>query len=496
MQCGRPSHVVVSPSPPSGGNTQPSPPRALPPPFPPSPPSPIQISPTPSPTYPPSYPPSSSPSPAAYPPSYSPSPVHSGRRSLLYSTPLLAQSPAPAPMAAATCPAANLGGNITGLSDVAPFEYLLLSNPLSWSRAVKACTNISTTLVYITDAAELAAVSSFMFAKNLNNVWFQLLSSNMVPSPGYYDDASAGQYSALSNASASAVALIPANSTGCNPARYDVGCCGYLQTYGDASVRVVLDTCATARYFLCKWTPTPPSPPQSPSNMPRPPSPSPPLPPSPSPPQPPAPPPFSNLSAIYTASVVAMLQGTDYSTFSPSQLHNFESGFTAAILVALPNATSCMISSIAMGSTIVTYSVTFLVTSFPSTDAVSAYISTTFGTNFVAIFPSSFIQAFGVSGAASGQAQVVYSCYQNCPSSPKDFTSIIVGVVVGLGGGLLLLGGLLFFYLHHKRKAAKEKYLISLGTGAPATAAENSVPVAVLTEPAAAARTEDVARQV
>lgn len=109
---------------------------------------------------------------------------------------------------------------------------------------------------------------------------------------------------------------------------------------------------------------------------------------------------------------------------------------------------------------------------------------------------STTTQAFAVSGAASGQAQVVYSCYQNCPSSPKDFTSIIVGVVVGLGGGLMLLGGLLFFYLHHKRKAAKEKYLVSLGADAPATAAENSGPVAVLTEPAAAATTEDVARQV
>ncbi|MEW5309437.1 MAG: hypothetical protein WDW38_001326 [Sanguina aurantia] len=325
------------------------------------------------------------------------------------------------------------GGAITALSDVSPYEYFLLTTPLTWSEAVKACTTRSASLAYITTPAELAAVTAFMTANAVRNAWLQLVSSNMVPFPQYYDDVSAGhtQYAMLAAAAnGSTLPLVLTASARCNPASYSVGCCGFLQMSGNGT-SVVLDSCTVSHSIVCKWTPSPP-------------------PPMPYPPPVMAPPAVSLANvATFVSTMSATLQ-LDYASLvaDPAKLASFMTSYSAAILASLKNAKACNVTGVQSGSVVVAYTVTFLASDFASTDALSAYIATTFGnaSNFFSLFPTSFTSAFNVTGASNVILAVGYACTgSGCPSTAakKDDKPLIIGLVVAppAGGSIAISTG-------------------------------------------------------
>lgn len=203
-------------------------------------------------------------------------------------------------------------------------------------------------MVYITTPTELLSVMAFMFAQNVNNVWFQLLSSNLAPFPQYYDDSTAtlSQFSTLAAATTSAVALVDDTTYACKANSTSVGCCGFLQTYNQTSttlgIRMVLDDCTINRRFLCKWTPPPPNPPPL-------------LPPSPSPPPPnPNPPPYNAAAQnSYLAAMTAVMQ-MDYGvlTSNATKLAQFKIDYCATIVAALPTNKGCVVTGVTSSSVV------------------------------------------------------------------------------------------------------------------------------------------------
>lgn len=72
-------------------------------------------------------------------------------------------------------------------------------------------------------------------------------------------------------------------------------------------------------------------------------------------------------------------------------------------------------------------------------------------------------QAYGVSSATSAPVQVAYACGANCPASTtKNYTPLIVGLVVGLAGGLTLLAALAIVLVRRrvKRSHFSDVYLV------------------------------------
>ncbi|MEW5307283.1 MAG: hypothetical protein WDW36_009690 [Sanguina aurantia] len=335
------------------------------------------------------------------------------------------------------------GGAITALSDVSPYEYFLLTTPLTWSEAVKACTTRSASLAYITTPAELAAVTAFMTANAVRNAWLQLVSSNMVPFPQYYDDVSAGhtQYAML--AAAANGSTLPLVLT--------------KQMSGNGT-SVVLDSCTVSHSIVCKWTPSPP-------------------PPMPYPPPVMAPPAVSLANvATFVSTMSATLQ-LDYASLvaDPAKLASFMTSYSAAILASLKNAKACNVTGVQSGSVVVAYTVTFLASDFASTDALSAYIATTFGSaaNFFSLFPTSFTSAFNVTGASNVIFAVGYACTgSGCPTTAakQDDKPLIIGLVVGIGGGLIVIIGVVAFVLVRRRRSAAGRRINAISPGSAVTA--------------------------
>lgn len=86
-----------------------------------------------------------------------------------------------------------------------------------------------------------------------------------------------------------------------------------------------------------------------------------------------------------------------------------------------------------------------------------------FTTHIQQIYLRSFPQAYGVSGAITDPVQVAYTCGSNCPTSTtKDYTPLIVGLVVGLGGGLILLAAMATVLVKRRMKRSNfsDAYLV------------------------------------
>ncbi|MEW5309442.1 MAG: hypothetical protein WDW38_001331 [Sanguina aurantia] len=315
----------------------------------------------------------------------------------------------------------------------------------------------------------------FLTTNAANNVWLQLVSSNMVPFPQYYDDTSANhtQFSSLAAASASqgsnpVTPLVLSNTTKCNPTNASVGCCGYLQTTTSATtnavgVSVILDDCSLPRSVVCKWTPSPPPTTQSPSVQ------SPSMQ-SPSMQSPAAPPPLAVAAAPAVPAAAPLLVTSmssilsfDFATLAdPAKLAGFKTSYASVILTSLPTAKACNVTSVSAGSVVVAYTVTFLASDFASTDALSAYITTTFGSpaNFFSLFPTSFTPLPSPAPATPSSRSATSAAPRARPRRrrpPPSKTPLIVGLVVGLVGGAILIGAVLLVVLLRRRSTSKGK---------------------------------------
>lgn len=127
-------------------------------------------------------------------------------------------------------------------------------------------------MLYITTYTELASVQAFMVNQSVNNVWFQVLSSNLAPNYQYYDDTTIqmNQFSNLVPTAANIGPRVPSAAVKCKVSSNSVGCCGYLQTwyyppYNSTFTSVIIDDCTTNRPIICKYSVPSPPPPTSPS---------------------------------------------------------------------------------------------------------------------------------------------------------------------------------------------------------------------------------------